>query len=85
MCPTASYPINAMSNSLSSDATRRYAPRGVVKDHRLRVGLQPGELAQCQQLAAENELSGAALVREVYLIGLPHYIRQRTCAANKKA
>jgi hypothetical protein len=85
MCPSASYPIAAMSNSLSSDAVRSYAPHGVVKNRRLRVGLMPAELEQCKQLAAECELSQAALVREVYLVGLPYYLRQRARAANKKA
>jgi hypothetical protein len=74
-----------MSNSFPSDAKRAYAPHGVVKNQRLRVGLLPAELEQCKQLAAENELSLAAMVRTVYLIGLPHYIRRLARADLKKA
>ena len=77
----------SLSMADAPSAKRLYAPRGAVKTKRVRMGLQPKELDGFMQLRAETGLTESALLREVYLVGLPHYRRQRAeaRAAFKKA
>lgn len=71
----------------ATSVKRSYAPRGADKTKRLRTGLQPDELAGFMELRAETGLTESALLREVYLVGLPHYqhYRAQALAALKKA
>lgn len=77
----------SLSMAVAPSGKRSYAPRGADKTKRLRTGLQPDELAGFLELRAETGLTESALLREVYLVGLPHYRRQRAeaRAAFKKA
>jgi hypothetical protein len=53
----------------------------VVRDARIGVAFLPAELAQCKQLADAAETTHAALVRTVYLIGLPQYLEQQAAGS----
>ena len=69
-----------MSNSSTSNSKRSYTRRGIASK-RVDVGFMPEELARGRELAAEASISHSAHVRQVYLIGLPHYEKLRKEAA----
>jgi hypothetical protein len=69
-----------MPNSSSPKSKRSYTPRGIAAQ-RVDVGFMPGELDAGRLLAAERNMSHAAFVRAVYLVGLPHYLKQEGAEA----
>jgi hypothetical protein len=56
----------------SSSPSKRYAPRGLGMT-RADIALTQAELDEANTLADEGAVSRAALLRTVYLLGLPLY------------
>ncbi|WP_036129221.1 hypothetical protein [Luteibacter mycovicinus] len=63
-----------MSNS--SSTPKRYAPRGDSQYVRVAFSLDPQERAEAEDLAEAAGITRGALLREVYLLGIPLYRAQ---------
>lgn len=61
-----------MEKPTQSRSSRNRAPTGVSK-RRVVVRLMPDERAQLEQLAARAGLTEGAMMRHLFLLGLPHH------------
>ena len=57
---------------VSTKAARKRVPNGVDK-REVAVRLMPDERAQLEQLAARAGLTEGAMMRHLFLLGLPHH------------